>query len=112
VVSSGTLPFEDTPARSTANLDEFVRLLPPERREPVRRFVGEVLCACPYCGAEVRRNTRRGLDADGRLGCLACVSVVVGQCALCRAEVTRKHRREQLGGGAISHRECVEKRRR
>ena len=87
-----------------------MRLLPPERRDPVRAFVGELLCTCPYCGAEVRRNSPRGLDADERLGCSECVSATIGTCPLCRTEVTRKHKRDELPGGGIAHRACTEKR--
>jgi hypothetical protein len=100
----------ETGSTGQPDLEALVRLLPPERRDPVRSFVGELLGPCPYCGAEVCRDSPRGLDADERLGCLACVGAVVGTCSLCHAEVTRKHKRQELPNGAIAHRTCVEKR--
>jgi hypothetical protein len=66
----------------------------------------------PYCGAEVRRDSPRGLDADEWLGCSACVKAALGSCLLCRAEVTRQHGHTELPNGALAHRDCAEKRRR
>jgi hypothetical protein len=60
----------------------------------------------------VRRDSARGLDAGDRLGCLACVTAVIGPCSVCRADVTRKHKHNELTSGGVVHRECVEKPRR
>jgi hypothetical protein len=109
--ASAVEPHESSEATS-ADLDALLLHLPAERREPVRAFVTELLCSCPYCGAEVRRNSSRGLDADKRLGCFACVTAVVGSCPLCRTDVTRKHKRQELPDGRIAHSNCAEQRRR
>ena len=101
----------DSPDYRSTDPAALLLHIPAERRDPVRAFVTDLLCSCPYCGAEVRRNSSRGLDADRRLGSFACVTAVVGTCPLCRAEVTRKHNRQELPNGRIAHRECAEQRR-
>ena len=102
----------DAESERLSQLDSLLHHLPPERRAAVRAFPTDRVGTCPYCGFEVRRNSSRGFDADERLGCFACVTAVVGTCPLCRGEVTRKHKRQELPNGAITHRDCAEKRRR
>jgi hypothetical protein len=107
-----TVERGDAGSEGGSDGERLLHQLPRERCDPVRRFVGELLTHCSYCDAEVRRDSPRGLDADERLGCLACVKATLGTCPLCRAEVTRQHRRTELPNGAIAHRDCAEKRRR
>lgn len=99
-------------AETGSGLDALVLYLPAERGDPVREFVTERVATCPYCGAEVRRNSARGLDADERLGHLGCVTAVVGTCPVCRRDVTRKHKHSVLPNGGVADRECAEKKRR
>lgn len=71
----------------------------------------EVVATCPYCGQPVHRDDPRALDADERLGHLACVDVVEGDCAVCGRPVSRRDKREGVRDG-IAHKACLEDRRR
>ena len=94
---------------STSPYEEQLSHLPPERRDAVRAFLAEVVAECPHCGATVTRTSSRGLDADGALGCLACVTQVVGQCTICRGDMTRQHKTVRAAGGQ-AHDDCAKKR--
>ena len=94
---------------SDAAHEESLRHLAPERREAVRSFLSEVVAACPHCGAAVTRTSPRGLDADGAIGCLACVTQVVGRCSVCGGDLTRQHKLIAAGGGQ-AHEACAKRR--
>jgi endogenous inhibitor of DNA gyrase (YacG/DUF329 family) len=77
---------------------------PDEGRVPWHH---EVVATCPYCTQPVRRDDPRALDADERLGHLACVDVIEGECTSCGKPVSRRHKRDVLRDG-IAHKACLE----
>lgn len=83
--------------------------LPEHRRAPVLAFVREVIATCPYCGAAIRRDSSRAVDADERIGCFACVHTVLGACKVCGQDVTRAHKHKRTAR-SVAHEECTQRR--